>query len=133
MTEQVKEGGAAGFLFSQPIIKAGDNETLSKLKLSAGQEVRLDEVLGAGFCIVGKTAKDLEVSETSSQLLEKMGASKVTLAGLEAVRGHFDRAFEFTDAVIVRPDRYVFGHTDAEHSLDDLITSLAQKLHLSSL
>ena len=132
MTEQVKDDGAAGFLFSQPIVKSDDNETPSNLQLSAGQEVRLDEVLGAGFCIVGKTAKDVQVSEISSQLLEKIGANKVTLAGLEAVRGHFDRAFESTDAVMVRPDRYVFGYTDDEHSLDDLISKLAQKLQLSS-
>jgi 3-(3-hydroxy-phenyl)propionate hydroxylase len=132
MQQQVKEGGAAGFLFSQPFIQADDDDTLSKLGLSRDQKVRLDEVLGPGFCIVGKTAADLEVSEASLQLLDKIGASRVSLAGLDAARGHFDRAFEFTDVVIVRPDRYVFGHADAEHSLDDLIADLAQKLYINS-
>ncbi len=37
--------------------------------------------------------------------------------GLSEVRGHFDRVFEFAEAVIVRPERYVFGHTDEKRSL----------------
>ena len=54
----------------------------------------------------------------------------VTLDGLNPTRGHFDRAFAFANALVVRPDRYVFGHTDETRSLDDLVSLLAQKLHL---
>ena len=117
--EQVSDDGAVGYLFSQPIVS------------HATGEVRLDELLGPGFAVVAKTAADIDLSAASRLILEKLGATVLSLEGLNEVRGHFDRVFEFADAVMVRPDRYVFGHTDSQHSLDELVAILASKLCLN--
>ena len=119
MTEQVGADGAVGFLFSQPIVRRDQ------------EECRLDELLGTGFAIVGKTVADLALSAASRAIVDRIGARLVSLEGLSEVRGYFDRGFEHADAIIVRPDRYVFGVTDDEHSLDELVAALTDKLHLN--
>jgi hypothetical protein len=117
--EQVRDDGAVGYLFSQPIVS------------QANDELRMDEILGPGFAVVGKTADDVQLSAASKLTLDHLGATILSLEGLNEVRGHFDRVFEFADAVIVRPDRYVFGHTDDQHNLDQLVAILADKLCLT--
>jgi len=57
----------------------------------------------------------------------------VSLEGLKEVDGHFDQLFEHSDAAIVRPDRYVFGHTDNDLDPDQLIELLAEKLYFLDL
>jgi hypothetical protein len=116
--DQVRPDGATGYLFSQPIVGNGTTEQ------------RLDDLLGAGFSIVAKTENDLGLSSESRVIAAKIGITLLSLEGLSEVRGHFDRVFEFADAVIVRPDRYVFGHPDAQRTLDNLVALLADKLHL---
>ncbi|MFV2090017.1 MAG: hypothetical protein ACC642_05130 [Pseudomonadales bacterium] len=46
-------------------------------------------------------------------------------------RRHFDRILEMAEAVVVRPDRYVFGHTTDNLTLDDLLRELATRLCLT--
>lgn len=116
--EQVSDSGVAGYLFSQPTVRTG-----------AGREAKLDEVLGRGFAVVGRDAASLAMSEGSRAALARLGATVTDLATLAVVEGHADRLFGAHGAAIVRPDRYVFGVTDAAHSLDDLVSSLERKLH----
>jgi 3-(3-hydroxy-phenyl)propionate hydroxylase len=118
MTDQVREDGAVGFLFSQPIVRRGDDEFL------------LDELLGPGFAIVARKEDDLVISDAARALVDRLGARLVSLEDLEEVRGHFDRGFEVSDVLVVRPDRYLFGYVDADHSIDDLIHALASRLDL---
>ena len=117
--DQVSDTGSTGYLFSQPIVTDEQNS-----------EIRLDDLLGRGFAIVAKSPRELEVNDHSRALISKLGIRTVTLDTLSLVRGHFDRAFEEPCAVIVRPDRYVFGHTSPDYSLDDLLDALAQHLCL---
>ena len=112
-------GGAAGHLFSQPLVAAG-----------SGAEFRLDDRLGPGFAVVARKGADLELSPASAAVLGRLQARRVSLEGLEVRRGHIDRLFGRAAAAVVRPDRYVFGHTDAATGLDDLIAALAEKLAL---
>ncbi len=114
---QVADDGFAGFLFSQPTVRAAD-----------GRECMLDELLGSGFAVVGRDAAALELSEPGRAFLARIGARTLSLEDLEVRRGHLDRLFESHAAAIVRPDRYVFGVTDASTTLDDLVGSLEQKL-----
>jgi hypothetical protein len=60
-----------------------------------------------------------------------LNISTVTLQELAVVRGHFDRLFEHATAAIVRPDRYVFGHTTTSMDINALLAELAQKLSLT--
>ena len=115
--EQVGDGGFTGYLLSQPTLRTPD-----------GGEQMLDELLGAGFAVVGRDAASLQMSEASRSTLARMGARTVSLEGLELVRGHHDHLFDTHDAAIVRPDRYVFGVRDQTHSLDDLVSLLDKKL-----
>lgn len=117
--EQVSDTGSTGYLFSQPIVMAGN-----------GEELRLDELLGPGFSIVGRTAADLACSAAAEAVLQHLNVRKVALEGLQEVRGHYDRLFEQHKVAIVRPDRYVFGHATSDISLDDLIGELSEKLCL---
>ena len=116
-TEQVGTGSPTGYLLRQPTVRTPD-----------GGERRLDELLGGGFAVLARSEADLAMSDASRAILERAGASLVTLDGLIATRGEFDRLFETHGAAIVRPDRYVFGVTGPETSLDTLVESLGRKL-----
>jgi ribosomal protein L17 len=63
-------------------------------------------------------------------VVEKLNIVTTSIDNLKEVRGHFDRLFSHADAAIVRPDRYVFGHTTEEIDLNGLIESLTSKLAL---
>jgi hypothetical protein len=110
---QVSDHGVTGYLFNQPTVRT-----------KTGRECMLDEILGPGFAVVGRDRDSLAMSEGSRAWLERMNAAVVCLDHLELVQGTRDRLFDRHLAAIVRPDRYVFGVTDGEHSLDDLVASL---------
>lgn len=116
---QVSDTGSTGYLFNQPIVKD-----------ASGKEFRLDEALGCGFAVVGKTQEALRLSDASQKVLDHLGATQVNLEGLEATRGRFDDLFRENDAAIVRPDRIVFGHTSSDMTLDALVSDLSEKLSL---
>ena len=117
--DQVSDIGSTGYLFRQPIVRTAD-----------GRECHLDELLGAGFAVVGKTDEALGLSERSREIINALGGKLVTLEGLTPVRGDFDALFGESNAAIVRPDRIVFGHTTATLTLDQLVDKLAEKLSL---
>lgn len=121
MLGQLSDSGSTGYLFSQPMVRDG-----------TGREFRLDDGLGPGFAVVAHDAEALRISPASEAVLSRLNARLVTLDGLEVTRGKFDRLFGRADAAIVRPDRYVFGHTGENQGLDDLIAKLAHLLHLTS-
>ncbi|MDH3643572.1 MAG: bifunctional 3-(3-hydroxy-phenyl)propionate/3-hydroxycinnamic acid hydroxylase [Gammaproteobacteria bacterium] len=118
--DQVSDKGSTGYLFRQPDVRD-----------ASGAKCRLDEILGSGFSIVARTGADLTLSAQSRQLLDLLGAQCVTLDELEPVRGRFDQLFERSAAAVVRPDRYVFGHTSDTVTLDALITELGDALALT--
>jgi hypothetical protein len=64
------------------------------------------------------------MSDASRSILAGLGATFTSLAGLEAVEGSFDRLFGSHAAAVVRPDRYVFGVTDASTTLDEIVRRL---------
>lgn len=119
LTDQVNENSSTGYLFSQPTVRGRELT-----------EVRLDELLGSGFAVVARHASDLAMNEQSRHLVEKLGIRTVALDALETTQGHFDQLFNYANAAVVRPDRYVFGHTDDQRTLDTLLGELAQHLRL---
>jgi 3-(3-hydroxy-phenyl)propionate hydroxylase len=116
MEDQVADDGISGNLYNQPLLR------------TAAGEVRLDERLGAGFAIVARSQADLNVTPVAQQVIDQLGVALVVASDLDIAQGHLTGADHA--AIIVRPDRYVFGHTDAHHSLDDLLMQLALKLKL---
>lgn len=117
--DQVSDEGSTGYLFSQPIVEDAD-----------GQRWRLDERLGEGFALVLRAGTGDVVDAGTRDRLDRIGVRLVRLDGLEPVEGHFDRLFEEAEAALVRPDRYVFGHTTDSLSLSDLVSQLETKLVL---
>jgi 3-(3-hydroxy-phenyl)propionate hydroxylase len=101
-----------------------------QLRAAGGAVRRLDEWLGRGFAVIGREAKDLRVGATGEAVLARLGARTLALEGLELVEGELDRAFEAHPAVVLRPDRYVYGVVDEARSLDRLLEGLARDLAL---
>ncbi len=119
--DQQDEHSPTGFLFRQPTVRTPNGETC-----------RLDALLGNGFALVARNESDLALAAECTAFLDRIGARRVSLDGVEAVEGTFDRLLDDHAAAIVRPDGYVFGVTDAEHSLDGLVRSLEAKLAIRS-
>lgn len=117
---QAGADGTTGHLFAQPVVRD-----------PRGHECRLDDLLGDNFALVGKHTAALQLSERNQALLHRLRSRCVSLDGLTPVRGHFDRIFSDADVVLVRPDRYIFGHSDAGHDANSLVNALAAALHLT--
>ncbi len=54
----------------------------------------------------------------------------MSLEGVEVVEGEFDQLLDRYPALVIRPDRYVFGVVDEDWALDRLLRELGQKLEL---
>ena len=111
------DGERAGVLLRQPIVVT-----------ASGDQLRLDELLGPGFALVGRPDAELVLDEHALDLADRLGVRVVSLHGVDATRGHFDALFDHTDAVLVRPDRVVFGVADETASVGDLLADLHRQL-----
>jgi 3-(3-hydroxy-phenyl)propionate hydroxylase len=114
-------GGAepVGMLLRQPTVRPPD-----------GAECRLDELLGRGFAVVARKQSDLRLGAEARSVVERLGARIVSLEGLEVTLGAFDPLLDAHSAVVLRPDRYVFGFVDDHWDLDALLVELGRKLAL---
>ena len=117
--EQVEAAGCTGYPFSQPAVRD-----------ASGRTFLLDERLGTGFAIVARTAADLNMNAASRALASRLGIVATAVEDLDVVRGNLDRVFESSRAAVVRPDRYLFGHTTEHLSLDALLSMLEERLCL---
>jgi 3-(3-hydroxy-phenyl)propionate hydroxylase len=119
VAEQCGGEHPVGELFRQPTVRAPGSEPC-----------RLDELYGGSFAVVGRKQSDLQMSDAARGVLERVGGRAVALEGLEIVEGESDRLFDAHPAVVLRPDRYVFGVVDDDHGLDELLLRLGEKLAL---
>lgn len=119
MCDQVSDHGSTGYLFCQPIVSSGD-----------GNDVRLDDLLGPGFALVTRGGLP-DLCSDSHEIMARLSMRHCNLAGLELRKGRLDPLLDHADAAVVRPDRYVFGHTTADVGIDDLLRSLATQLGLT--
>ena len=120
MLGQVSDTGSSGYVFSQPLVRRGD------------ETFKLDEALGKGFSIVAKSRSDIALNAESLQIVDRFGITISILEGLELVAGKIDNLFKSSKVAIVRPDHYVFGHTTDKTTLDDLLRVLASTLVASN-
>ena len=118
--EQCRDGSSVGSLLRQP-----------RVRRAGGEPFLLDELLGRGFAVVGRSARDLALGEEAAAILARLGGRSVSLEGLELAEGKCDALFDAHPAVVVRPDRYVFGVVDDAFPLDRLLGELARKLALA--
>lgn len=118
LDDQTRGDALAGYLLRQPVVRR-----------PAGGECLLDELFGRGFAVVGRTARDLRVGPEAQALLMRLGARSVGLEDLEVTTGRWDELFDVHPAVVLRPDRYIFGAVDESWPLDRLLVELGRKLH----
>ena len=85
-----------------------------------------DELLGAKFALVCNGPHTFDEDTTS--VLRALEIQIVDVSKLEIVRGKFPACLKQGEALLIRPDRIVFGHTNADVSADTLITRLADSL-----
>ena len=112
LTEQVSNEGATGYLLPQPVVRD-----------AWGREIRFDELLGPHFALVSNGPHTFDGETTS--VLQALDIQMIDVSTLEIVRGKFPAFLKEGEALLLRPDRIVFGHTDADISADTLIARLA--------
>ena len=117
--DQVSIKGATGYLFSQPIIKS-----------KSGDQVKLDEFLGAGFALVHKGS--IQLNEQSQKIVQQLNITITNIEGLDVERGHFDHVFEENNCALVRPDRVIFGHTTDSLNENELLAVFHQQLFIAA-
>jgi 3-(3-hydroxy-phenyl)propionate hydroxylase len=119
MTEQCGANEPVGGMLRQPTVRKGD-----------GTCCRIDEIFGPSFAAVGRKPSDLRMGAEASALLERLGGRAVSLEGLEVEEGAMDGVFHSHAAVVLRPDRYIFGIVDDNWDLDGLLGELGRRLEL---
>ena len=91
------------------------------------EEQRLDDVLGPGFSLL---IKDPTVNHSLDHpAIEKLNIRSVMVSDITIRKGRLSG--EEHEAIVIRPDKYIFGHTSEHVSLDDLLDRLNETLHLT--
>jgi 3-(3-hydroxy-phenyl)propionate hydroxylase len=119
LLDQVGNEGESGYLFSQPIVVTPD-----------GIEQKLDDLLGGGFALVAQDQAVLQMTDASHLLIEKLDIQICLTGELTLKRGKSSRAVQSGAAVLVRPDRLVFGHTTQDLDVNQLLQALEEALDL---
>ena len=91
-----------------------------------GKEVLFDDLLGAHFALL--THGGVSMNQRSAALIEALQIQLLDVSKLEIVHGKLPELLQSGEALLIRPDRLVFGHTDTDVSLDSLFTHLAELL-----
>ncbi|MEC8071282.1 MAG: hypothetical protein VX140_03875, partial [Pseudomonadota bacterium] len=95
----------------------------------SGNTFRFDELLGGGFALIANGP--VRPNKASAILMEVVGIAAVDVSTLQLLEGKFPEQLNQGEVLLIRPDRLVFGHTDAHLSIDALIAALADALKLS--
>jgi 3-(3-hydroxy-phenyl)propionate hydroxylase len=117
MLEQAERHPQIGALFRQP-----------RYRLADGGEALFDDLLGRDFAVVARSRGDIEMSEASKALFERLNGRCVVLEDVDLFEDEVDHVFRRSPAVVLRPDRIVFGVVDESTNLDALMNALAKKL-----
>ncbi|TML99562.1 MAG: bifunctional 3-(3-hydroxy-phenyl)propionate/3-hydroxycinnamic acid hydroxylase [Actinobacteria bacterium] len=94
----------------------------------AGREGRFDDIAGRGFVLL--TRRPVALPESQTRFLDEIGAHVVALTELEDIDGRLTAWLDRhgADAVLVRPDFYVFGAVEALDGLPALVDDLRAQL-----
>ena len=113
--EQISNEGLTGYLMPQPAVRNAQ-----------GQELRFDDLLGPNFALL--TNGQVELSQESLVMMSALHVKSIDVRTLTLVNGTFPDQLQNNEAILLRPDRLVFGHTDSRTTVDTLISRLALAL-----
>jgi 3-(3-hydroxy-phenyl)propionate hydroxylase len=107
---------------------AGTRAVQGQIRLG-DREGRFDDVAGKAFVLLTRQPADLP--EADAEFLERLGTVVVALEALEDLDGRLTDWFDAhgVEAVLVRPDAYVFGAVEAPADVPALVADL--RAHLS--
>ncbi|MBO6542796.1 MAG: bifunctional 3-(3-hydroxy-phenyl)propionate/3-hydroxycinnamic acid hydroxylase [Alphaproteobacteria bacterium] len=112
LTEDDPTDFVTGYQCPQPRVEMGDGPVL------------LDDALPAEFCLISaRDVSDLMCAEDEA-LLAHLECRRVILAPSQRLSPELDELLAENDAIIVRPDRYVFGVANARVSLREQLAKL---------
>jgi len=97
----------------------------------SGRAFRLDDLLGSSFAVIAGQEGALKMGAEAAAVLDRLGGRTVSIEGLEMVEGDLDHVLDAYPAVVVRPDRIIFGVVDDDWSLDALMLELGRKIALA--
>ena len=90
--------------------------------------LRLDDFYGERFALFAKSKPAGSLSAESLAFLEMLDARLFEIADVDDELGALALGFSGFHAVVVRPDRYVFGVAAEAEALDPLVRELKQRL-----
>ena len=106
----------AGQLFPQPVIYK-NNKVIN----------RNDEIFGKGFAVISKNK--IEINDQDNEFLENIGCTFVCLEEDLINQIHWiEKIMELGEVFIVRPDKYIFGSSSNDVSLEELIDDLRKRI-----
>jgi len=102
----------------------------------AGRTGLADDIVGPGWQFIGKLSTFAAISPEARQILEILDVRIMELDAADGIRDidqtyHHFLAGAGVDAVLVRPDFYIFGAVYKDCTLTELVLDLAAKLGLS--
>ena len=122
------------------ILQDGRSELIGHLGLQArvefqGNEGLADDVAGKGWQLICKAGVPVTLDQENSEVLAALNVHVLELDGDNGIRdidGFYETylADANVDAVLVRPDFYVFGVVDKQWSINDLVSDLVKQISL---
>jgi hypothetical protein len=98
----------------------------------AGREGRMDDLVGKAFTLLARRATPLPAAQL--ELLERLGGQVVVLDEVDDLDGRLTAWFDQheIDAVVVRPDAYVYGAVASLDDLPELLDQLRDHLFITN-
>jgi len=96
----------------------------ASVRLNGAAPSRLDDLAQANFHIISSQDLVPQLNDGHKAFLDLIGAKLFVLGAEARVTSELDALLAKYDAIIVRPDRYVFGVVDGNNSLEEQLVKL---------
>ncbi|MDB5577572.1 MAG: hypothetical protein JWR80_2748 [Bradyrhizobium sp.] len=131
-----------GILQRSPSVSAaavvGQLGLQARISRGEGPAALADDVVGAGWQLISRNGAGAVESQIGRAVIGALGVLELNFAGRDGKivdhDGLYGRYFDETgiDAILVRPDFYVFGAVDPGQTADGLLIDLADQLGLAA-
>ena len=95
------------------------------------QKILLDRVMGSNFALITKE-KEFHFSEKAQLIVDLLNLQIIKLESNDDDEGRLDPIFEKYKAILVRPDKYVYGGVETTETISEMIESLSSEFSLKA-